>query len=736
MAIGSTVDLHRRSIPLVTTSDPEDGQTPDTPKEEQPCEITPEAEEESGDALEGQSNDHHSEEAQTRRNTRWHRWRARESISTMCRETVKQSDMWDDADKRDNDASRLPPGEQIHLGGIVLAEAFTPSTAFWLRKSLERFPAADRKKEEWLLGLENGRSATGSGGWTSLGMVRRPGAFGFDSFDPDIPDVIEAIWPRIYYSTPSLTIAVATFTLREEEGDLTGLLSADYSTSFLKPTVHVEGWMGRIRRHIWWSRPKGVSLSNFMRRANENRMLACESMITQYEEACIKWFSKRFPGRFAADGKGAVPTVRIFFTKDKPPFTEERPRLTAVDLSEKVNVWRSVDQPGWFLSSHKSRSSRYSLIAAARRSDAAQSPGGGEIGDSTWWLTQKFARNQPTLISHWAITCLLSTYANRLASLRDRAGRRHRPAMPVREAKDFDKFLISDGLDASTIISDLNEFTAKENGPVQLGAEEYVEDLSRHHPGLLTKQTEAAKLSSAFRVNIQAQSNAVRRDMDAATSNIAASAELRQAIANTRLQRFVILLTVITIIIALLGLYKQGQPSGVAPQQGPSPTATQAPTEPTAKLDLPSHLRCSDAAHPVSVGLPPNCFACSPYILQVSGSVVPSPRRSIVPAASVASRPGRYAVASRALTWRTRPRDRRLSRKRGRTRARNRSAKGRGSRRSALVFVSGFVNETRRDAPRRGGRARSTETNSNPSAEVNATTGDSPRRRRRTSYCS
>lgn len=37
------------------------------------------------------------------------------------------------------------------------------------------------------------------------------------------------------------------------------------------------------------------------------------------------------------------------------------------------------------------------------------------------------------------------------------------------------------------------------------------------------------------------------------------------------------------------------------------------------------------------------------------------------------------------------------------------------SRRSTPIFVSGFVNETRRDAPRRGRRARSTETGANPS---------------------
>jgi hypothetical protein len=49
--------------------------------------------------------------------------------------------------------------------------------------------------------------------------------------------------------------------------------------------------------------------------------------------------------------------------------------------------------------------------------------------------------------------------------------------------------------------------------------------------------------------------------------------------------------------------------------------------------------------------------------------VVPSPRCTIVPAMSDVSRPGRYAVAPRALTRRPRPEGWQLSRERGRSRA-------------------------------------------------------------------
>jgi hypothetical protein len=70
-------------------------------------------------------------------------------------------------DKRDNDASRLPTGEEVHLGGLVLAEAFTPSTISALKRALAEFPGNRERKVEWLANLEQGRS----GGDAAAGRV-------------------------------------------------------------------------------------------------------------------------------------------------------------------------------------------------------------------------------------------------------------------------------------------------------------------------------------------------------------------------------------------------------------------------------------------------------------------------------------------------------------------------------------------------------------------------------------
>jgi hypothetical protein len=67
---------------------------------------------------------------------------------------------------------------------------------------------------------------------------------------------------------------------------------------------------------------------------------------------------------------------------------------------------------------------------------------------------------------------------------------------------------------------------------------------------------------------------------------------------------------------------------------------------------------------------------------------------------------------------------------------RDRTWRKSGNHRSRTGFVYGFVHETRRDRPMRGRRGRPARTSRRQSVEVNAVTGDGPRRQRQTSYYS
>lgn len=508
-------------------------------------------------------------------------WRSRESLRAMRREAMDHTP-YAEFDKRDNDASRLSTGEEIHLGGLVLAEAFTPSTISALKRALAEFPGNRERKAEWLANLEQGRSVGGSGGWQSLGVVRRPGDFGFGSFDSEIANAVDAIWPFIFSLTPSLTIVVATFTFKDKDSDLSSILRADYRTSASEPRIRVQGKLGRVRRHIPWARPKYYSMSQDVRRAEEEKRLACEAAISDLEKACWNWFNKRFPGRFSREDRDNRPTGRILLTKESVPFEGRSKAFAPVGLSSILDIWRSQEQPGWSLNVWNwPPKRRYSLTVAARIKDAAQPPRGGESSESIWHLTQTFAQNQSPLVARWAATCLLSLYADQLASLRDRAGVPRRIARPVSQARDLDKFLIGDGLDASTIVSDIDIFT-QDPTRFRHGVAEYSEDLSSY-PETIRSNRKPAELVPALMSNLQNQAHLLKRDMAAATSNITASAELRQAIANTTVQRRILVLTVVTIAVALVSLFvaihanSAASVHSTAPSPSPSNSGLRSP---------------------------------------------------------------------------------------------------------------------------------------------------------------
>jgi hypothetical protein len=539
---------------------------------------------------EDQQREGQSPEQPPSRNSRYRKWRQRDSIDDLHRMVAKQQVRWRKYDQRDNDLTRLPQDETVCLGGLVLAEAFTPSTASNLRKALEEFPESKGEKQEWLRNLTDGRSATGSGAWSSLGVIRRSGTFGIGGSDPEVPAAVDAIWLHMLFLTPSVTMIVATFTIKDEEGDLSSLLRADYKTTVSGPRIEIRGRFSPLQRRNPWSRPKLHSVWWTPVRAEAQKALACESKIAGYERECWKWISRRFPGVFVRAGFETTPIVRLLITRNGVPFQDYERELAPVNLASKLNLWNSKNEPGWKLSfSHRSPGRESLLIAATRAGDAARSSGSGISGDTVWHLTQVFADSQSSLIAGWALSRLLALYADRLSSIRDRAGRQVRltPRLsfrrPVREARDLDEFLMRDGLDAATIISDVKDATSLA-GLFSLGEPSYEEDLS-NYPSR-AKSFPPRDLAPTLEASIKSQAERLNRDTEAATTNIAASAELRQSIANTRLQRSVIFLTIITIAIALASLYVSLHTDGLN-NSSPKHAATSQTTRPSSPSAAP-----------------------------------------------------------------------------------------------------------------------------------------------------
>jgi hypothetical protein len=485
------------------------------------------------------------------------KWLRRSSVRSLKRDYLDYtSEILDSRRDRDNEETRLPDSEEVNFGGLVLTEAFTPSTVSRLFDVIERWPTTRRRqRDEWLEDLAASRAGE-RGGWQTLGVVRPIGesAFGDGINDAALPAGVDAVWLHMSFLTPTLAMVVATFTFDQDTGDLSTVLRQDYEWRRFDPELQINGRLAGLRARIPWSRPESYRLSSNQNRAIDEKREACDAAMNALEGACSDWFFAKFRGRFGAVLAEERPTIRMLFTTDQVPYQERHPWFGPVGLDFAYPLWRSSERDGWWLSEdrwpYRGRSNVMTL--AGRRMDAAEKPGSGpEPGESNWYLTQSFGSDQAPLAGRHALVALLATYSNRLAALRDKAAIRPLFRRPVREGHALDEYLVSEGLDAATLTLDLASFT-EDLTAFRFDVPEFIE--SREHLEGPAGAREPMEYVPSLCTAIHAQAARLRIDSTATIEGIKASAELRQAIAATRLQRFTLLLSIAAAIIAGIGI--------------------------------------------------------------------------------------------------------------------------------------------------------------------------------------
>lgn len=205
-----------------------------------------------------------SDEPERRRPSYW--WRRR-SVRQLRREAETARPYSLQWDERDNIESRLPDGESVELGGLALAEVFTPSTVGKLFTALDEWQTRNPyDSHDRVLDLKRSRTATG-GGWSRLGMVRRPGKFVLGSFgvtDPTLPSGVDAAWLSVSYVTASVAVVNATFAMESGTVDMGAELAIDRRRTMTDVKVVIPGRLGRLRARIPWSRPKKYGTTSSM----------------------------------------------------------------------------------------------------------------------------------------------------------------------------------------------------------------------------------------------------------------------------------------------------------------------------------------------------------------------------------------------------------------------------------------------------------------------------------------
>jgi hypothetical protein len=275
--------------------------------------------------------------------------------------------------------------------------------------------------------------------------------------------------------------------------------------------------------------------------------------VQEREAACARWFFAKFEGRFAAVDPEVRPSIRLLFTEQAIPFEDGQwSWMGPADLAWTPDVYRCTDMPGWSLKASRwpSTNQPYAWTVAARRIDVGEEGREDRRGWSNWSLTQNFSTSQAPLVARYALTALLAIYARRLARLRDAAGRARR--RPVRDAQTLDRYLLTDGLDAATVTADVANLT-KDLSVFRWDVPEYIEDQGRLPAGGQPRR-ERLELVPSLCESLRMRAARLAEDTANTDGNILASAQLRQAIANTVLQRTVVIFTIAAVVIALVSL--------------------------------------------------------------------------------------------------------------------------------------------------------------------------------------
>jgi len=169
-----------------------------------------------------------------------------------------------------------------------------------------------------------------------------------------------------------------------------------------------------------------------------------------------------------------------------------------------------------------------------------------------WSIVYRFSDQHSQLVALRALQTALQSYATDLANMRDRADRSGRLSRPVREAKLMNKYLLTTGLDLASVTSDVTMITTNLTR-FRWNVSEYHEQ-REERPAEAPAPTEGNSLVPQLRSSMKWHAERLARTSADTDRNLRASAELQQAIANTRMQRVVLLLTAVAIVVAIIAV--------------------------------------------------------------------------------------------------------------------------------------------------------------------------------------
>lgn len=471
---------------------------------------------------------------------RWHWYRQTQSHD--------RSGFWGSRDSEENKRGRLPDEEGVQVPAVWVAELYTPSTVGKLLRGIrdlgwEHGRSGRDSLSKWMNDVREGRQA----GWINLGPVSPPStAHMLIERTAPLPPGVKVALPILISLTPSLTAFVIAFLFDENRAtSLEVPLREEFSTS-VRRDRSFRLW--HVAQYVFTNRTSHFGRSVY--NPDILRREAVKSRLQELESDCVKWVRDHLAGVFTSQPGLRSPTAALLVTERARPLSEEAAKITAFDglaIGRNYDAWESDEWPGAGLAMpHGWDDEGKRLVFACRRRDAFPDSPGYHEPTSNRTIAQRADELIRGLLLRWALTCLLDRYHETLSVLRDRTANdgRYRPIRDLKELRSLARTTLYDiGLCTQEIV-------------------EFAESDFRYRYDVLEMsyasevRGEKPKLLDELRTSQKMRARQIQRDAALLQSTLSISNDLSQTISNMRIQRLVVLLTVVSVGVALWAAFK------------------------------------------------------------------------------------------------------------------------------------------------------------------------------------
>ncbi|WP_328991491.1 hypothetical protein OG394_34965 [Kribbella sp. NBC_01245] len=437
----------------------------------------------------------------------------------------------------------MPSGETIHWPIFWLTEAFTPSTLDALLDGIDKAgwsaPRSSIRRSdevrEWIAQMRR-RGDTGMAWMNLVTIIPKDGPVGLMSgaVRSSLPEGIKRVVIRLHQPTSALTLLRAGFVLDESES----LILDRTLKEKTEPRVSREPGMRR----------RNTLDTVFAKRGD------LKNIVTSHHVEAQKWIARRVPGIFWNVQPGRPSVIDLMLTEVSEP--AQGPRrgfdrfyLEELGIGTAYDSWICTDPKGLYLHAGGglrelapgyTLSGRYADVFA---DDAFQYMGDGKrsVDNIVWRLDMSYIDG---IASRLAITDLLRLLEHDQAATRDLAKRIHGRGA-VRSSLRLRERVFGVSLDIVEIARGLEQLTADRR--------RYAYDV------LEFEQRERDKTGLVHVTNLV---NALRKEQREASRRLAeqdrqlrevlhTGASLSAAAADIRLQRWTVVIAMLSILIAV-----------------------------------------------------------------------------------------------------------------------------------------------------------------------------------------